>query len=141
MATLTARISRLEDLEAIRQLSSKYARAIDDRDYEALLSLFAPDAVFGGTSDGAISLTGAENIVDSLRKRLNNSKPTYHYVHEVLVMLDAQDPDLASGVASTHAEVKAGQDTVRTAVRYLDRYRSRKGRWQFQARLLTFPML
>jgi len=40
---LEARIDRLESLEAMRQLVSKYALSLDMRDLDAHVNLFAPD--------------------------------------------------------------------------------------------------
>lgn len=137
---LAARLSRLEDLHAIREVCARYALAIDTRDYATLAELFTPDAVFGGTSDGASSLIGRERIVASLRARLDAGGATYHCVHDVLATLDPQDPDAASGIVTTHAATRTGGDTVTKAVRYADDYRRVDGRWRLRRRLLSFPM-
>jgi len=139
-AETAARLSRLEDLHAIRDLSARYALAIDTRDYAALGELFTADAIFGGTSDGAASLTGSDRIVASLRARLEAGGPTYHCVHDVVATLDREDPDVAHGIVTTHAEMRSGADTVIKAVRYIDDYRRVAGRWRVGRRLLTFPI-
>ena len=43
MTDLEARIDRLESLDAIRQLVSKYALSLDMRDVDAHVNLFAKD--------------------------------------------------------------------------------------------------
>jgi len=43
MTDLEARIDRLESLDAIRQLVSKYALTLDMRDVDAHVNLFAED--------------------------------------------------------------------------------------------------
>lgn len=139
-AELNARICRLEDHQAIRELSARYALAIDARDYSALSDLFTRDATFGGTSDGALSLIGSDAIVASLRARLDAGGATYHSVHDVLATFDARDPDAASGIVTTHAETRTARDVVIKCVRYSDDYQRISGRWYFRGRLLTFPM-
>jgi hypothetical protein len=58
----------LEDVVALTQLSYRYARAIDSRDYDALGMMFMPDATFaydhagGAHSDLASWLQGARRL-------------------------------------------------------------------------------
>jgi uncharacterized protein (TIGR02246 family) len=47
---LAERLARLEDLEAIRALDARYCRALDEGDYETLVSLFTADGQFIGLS-------------------------------------------------------------------------------------------
>lgn len=44
------RITRLEALEAIRDLDARYCRSLDDGDWDALVSLFTEDGEFVGLS-------------------------------------------------------------------------------------------
>lgn len=44
---IVARLDRLESLDAIRQLAAKYSLALDMRDIDALVNLFAEDIRIG----------------------------------------------------------------------------------------------
>lgn len=50
MNELEQRIMRLESLEAIRELDARYCRALDDGDWDTLVSLFTDDGEFVGLS-------------------------------------------------------------------------------------------
>lgn len=50
MSELEQRIARLESLEAIRKLDARYCRALDDGDWDTLVSLFTDDGEFVGLS-------------------------------------------------------------------------------------------
>ncbi|WP_326600774.1 nuclear transport factor 2 family protein [Rhodococcus sp. PD04] len=48
--SLLDRITRLEDLEAIRKLDAQYCRHLDDGNWDALMDLFTDDGEFDGLS-------------------------------------------------------------------------------------------
>lgn len=60
--TLEARIQRLEDLEAIRQLKYRYLRALDTKAWEELGRTLAEDAT-AEYSDGQYRFRGREEIL------------------------------------------------------------------------------
>jgi ketosteroid isomerase-like protein len=49
---ISERLRRLEALEEIRQLVSKYALALDMRDMDAMANLFVPDVKVGQNRSG-----------------------------------------------------------------------------------------
>jgi len=56
MTDLEARIDRLESLDAIRQLVSKYALSLDMRDVDAHVNLFAEDIRVSREASGRAAL-------------------------------------------------------------------------------------
>ena len=46
MTDLEQRIQRLEDIEAIRSLQSRYQRCVDFHEWDALREIFTPDAPY-----------------------------------------------------------------------------------------------
>jgi len=78
--TLEQRITRLEDIEAIRQLQARYQRCLDLRDFEGLASCFAPDAVSSYDS-GEMSYEGRDAIVGFLRSTLTPAIICSHLIH------------------------------------------------------------
>jgi uncharacterized protein (TIGR02246 family) len=136
-AALERRIRRIEDREAIRVLAGRYALAMDNKDFDLVAELFAPDARFGWI-DGAFAFDGREAIVAMYRDRLKDAGPSFHYTHDQIVEWNPADDDRATGLVLGHAETSSGPAQSLVAIRYHDRYVRRDGRWLFQERLLAF---
>ncbi len=119
------RLQRVEARQALIELVSRYCVATDDRDYDALAGMFAPDATFG-------KIRGFPAILAFFRERHAVFGPTYHYVHAP--HFDFESAVAASGVINSHAEIALGGKNVWMAIRYLDRYRRIGGRWLFSSR-------
>ena len=104
-ADLVLRIERLEAIEAIRQLASRYALAIDVRDPDALMELFLEEVQVGRDRFGRAALK--EWFDDILR---NNIKQTAHIVMNHVIEFDAEDE--AYGVVYCRAEHELGDRFV-----------------------------
>lgn len=78
--TLEERITRLEDIEAIRYLQAKYQRCLDSRDFDGLAECFADDAV-SSYGNGKMSYKGKDNILKFLMKAMSLSMPSAHLIH------------------------------------------------------------
>ena len=61
MEDLAACIDRLESIDAIRQLVSRYGMCIDRRDMDALTKLFVPEVRVSRTESGHI-FTGISSV-------------------------------------------------------------------------------
>lgn len=136
-ASLESRIRRIEDREAIRVLVGRYALAMDNKDFDLVAEIFAPDGRFGWV-DGAFDIRGRDEIVTMYRTRLASAGPSFHYTHDQFVTWDEADADRATGLVLGHAETAAGASQGLVAIRYHDRYVRLGGRWVFQERLLGF---
>ena len=75
---LSQRILRLEDRIEIEHLVSRYGRAIDDRDWEVIQSLYSDDSIFDTVSG---RILGNSAIRKYYEGRLAMFGPTYHYPH------------------------------------------------------------
>lgn len=78
--TLEERITRLEDIESIRQLQARYQRCLDTRDFDGLASCFTDDAVSAYDS-GEMAYEGREAIVGFLSKTLTRHIHCSHLIH------------------------------------------------------------
>lgn len=76
-AALTARLERLETVEAARDCLYRYADGVDSRDWTLLRSAFAPDAVL--VMPGS-EISGADAIVAGLRSMLPSEFVTRHLI-------------------------------------------------------------
>lgn len=137
LSTLTNRIRALEDRLDLRELVARYGLAVDDRDVDALAALFMPDAVFR-SQDGVMNAQGRAAIIEQFHGRFAALKTTNHVAHDQIIELDADDPDRAIGLVSSHAEVWRNGQALVAALRYRDRYERHQGRWCFAERTLSF---
>lgn len=93
-AQLEQRITRLEDIESIRQLQSRYQRSIDTRDFDAVGACFTEDVVSRYDS-GDMTYTGREAVVGFLSGALTPAITSTHLIHGGEI--DIVDPTHATG--------------------------------------------
>ena len=132
---LQERIERLESRESIRTLVADYSMAVDDRDVDAIGTLFAENGTFGH-ADGSAVMHGRQAIVDFYNGRLGDMGPTYHYPHSHKITFT--DADTAEGIVLAHAELSQEGKTYYTGLRYYDKYQQQDSKWIFEERLLKF---
>jgi hypothetical protein len=109
--------SWLVDLESVRRFPQRYARAVDQRDHDALAALFDPD----GTVDGTFGLESVADYLEGMRTRLGSGGGTsMHLLGDPLV-------ELAPGADTAHLDtyavvyqLPADGDPFTLGMRYLD---------------------
>jgi uncharacterized protein (TIGR02246 family) len=128
MTSLEARIDRLESLDSIRQLAAKYSLALDMRDMDAMVSLFAADVRVGKDASGRLAL---RSYMDrTLRSPFTG---TSHHIGGHIIEFD--DPDHAHGIVYSKNEHETGDEWVIMQMMYADDYVRQDGRWHFARRL------
>ncbi len=125
---LASRLERLESIEAIRQLASRYALAIDVRDLDALIELFVEDVQVGKDRVGRAALKEWFDVI--LRTRI---KQTAHIVMNHVI--EFESPRSAYGVVYCRAEHELDQHFVVQQMQYWDTYVRRDGGWYFRRRI------
>lgn len=93
--TLEERITRLEDIEAVRYLQAKYQRCLDTRDFDGLDECFAEDVV-SAYGNGTMAYNGKEEVMGFLKKMMTEHIPSTHLIH-------GGEIDI---IDSTHAKAK-----------------------------------
>lgn len=134
---LEARIRRLEDIEEIRNLGTLYGIAMDERREDETRAMFTEDAKLT-SRDGVFAAEGLEEIITTYKARWDALGPTNHFVHGQIIEIDPDDPDRATGIVTSHAEVVRNGTPMLAAITYNDEYRRDDGRWKFSARELGF---
>ncbi len=136
--SLEARVRRLEDRIAIRELIARYGFSIDDRDMNAIGDCFCRDGRFR-SRDGVLDASGREAILEQFRGRFAVLGPSNHFTHDCIIEFGCDEHDKATGLVNSHAEVVRHGVPMLTALRYSDCYRrDGDGRWRFSDRLLSF---
>src|SRR5829696_5659671 len=135
--TVETRLRRLEDRVAIGELVTRYCLAMDNRDMAAIPGLFTTDVQIR-SPDGVMNTAGREAAVQMFIGRFKVLGPSNHVTHDRIVTFDDSDPNAASGIVLSHAEMQRKGQPMVTAIRYHDRYRREDGQWRFSERELTF---
>lgn len=135
--SLESRIARLEDRNSIQELGVLYGFIMDERDEEGIRQIFCEDATLR-SQDGVFAANGLEEIVSTYLGRFASLGPTNHFSHGHVIRLDEADPDRATGLLSSHAEVSRNGVAMQVALRYKDIYRRVDGRWRFADRLMSY---
>ncbi len=123
----------LRDLEELRGLTQRYARAVDGRDMEALAGLFDPE----GTIDGARGLAGVATWLEGLRSGPRMFEISMHVLGEPLIDLQ---PGAEEARMDTYAVVHqlrpagAAEDDLILGIRYLDEVVRRGEGWVIRHR-------
>jgi SnoaL-like domain len=106
----------LVDRELLREFPQRYARAVDQRDHEALAALFDP----AGTIDGTFGLEPVRDYLEGMRTRLGTTGTSMHLLGDPLI-------DLTPGGDRAHLDTYAvvyqfpdSGDPFTLGMRYLD---------------------
>jgi ketosteroid isomerase-like protein len=121
------RLERLVAHDEIRLLASRYALAVDQRDLDALVSLFVPDVQVGREQVGREALRAA--FASSLGAIGVSILQVGTHV------IDLADDGTATGVVYCTAEIEDGDRWIRQAIAYDDTYRRVDGTWCFVRRV------
>lgn len=123
---LARRIDRLESLDAIRQLASRYSMLLDRRQLDELAELFVEDVRVTRTEQGRPAL---RSLLEHLCRQFTTS---FHMIGNHTI--DFWDDDHAEGTVYCRAEHEYGDQWIVMAVQYGDRYERRDGTWLFTGR-------
>lgn len=126
------------DARALQQLGLRYARAIDRRDGDLLVSLFTNNGSIGSADTDQPAYKGHVDLRRMLKQVDRSFGPTMHGLSNQLFE-QAEESDHASGETYCDAQHIVVQKDgswllLRMAVRYLDHYRKEDGIWRIARR-------
>ena len=130
MAELERRITRLEDIEAIKQLKARYCEICDDgHNPDRVTSVFAEDAIWESADFGKAQ--GHEEIRELFRGFQKMFSFSQHNIMNPIIKVDG---DRATGVwyimgPWTYSETN---DEKWFALRYDDDYVKVNGEWKYE---------
>ncbi len=129
---LSERLTRLEDLEAIRSLDARYCRHLDDGNWDALMDLFTDDAEF----DGLAHPHGKAEMRDFFAGLADAGLTSFwHFITNLDIELDGDRATVRSFlwqpcVSDEVASIAAG--------RYTDQAVKVDGRWLYRVKQVRF---
>jgi len=130
-------VRRLADIEDIKQLKARYARACDqDYDPDQLAPLFAEDAIWDGSILGyAEGRAGIHEFFSAA------SSLVPFAVHQITTPLIEIDGDTATGQWYLWQPMIFQGEALWLSARYDDKYVRKNGQWLFQHLTLNIRML
>lgn len=135
-AALAARVSVLEDREAIRELMYTYGKLLDEKDLVAYSELFAKDGVWEGGIGSAKGPAEIYQMLDTVFSRAgaNEFGNSYHIISDIMIAVDGD----AATSRSHWTWIVEGPDGTPKGQRsghYEDRLVREDGAWKFLHRL------
>ena len=124
-------IRRLVDIEAIKQLRGRYARAVDTKDWDLFAASLTEDAVL--TADSGVT-EGREAIVALVSGALTPAT-TMHHQHTPEIEITG--PDTATGTWAMQDLVRIGGFTLRGWGHYVEEYARTPEGWKIRRSTLT----
>lgn len=89
---------------------------MDNCDVAALPELFTADAVVE-SSGGGMHAVGRDAVVELFLARFRVLGPSNHVTHDRIVAFDVADPDRATGLVPSHAEMQVSGEPMVAAIR------------------------
>ncbi|HEY4333332.1 MAG TPA: nuclear transport factor 2 family protein [Ilumatobacteraceae bacterium] len=131
-AALTARLQRLEDLDAIRQLFIDYGRHLDRCDFAAYAALFADD---GEVLLGPLGRAQGPDAIRALMERTlaGREGETYHVISSPVIELSG-DTATSSVMWTVVARNSEGGTAVTMIGHHDDQLVRQRGQWRFARR-------
>ncbi|WP_207918711.1 nuclear transport factor 2 family protein [Saccharopolyspora karakumensis] len=127
------RIARLEAREAIRDLDARYCRALDDGDWDALVSLFTEDGEFVGLARA----TGHAELRAFFAGLADAGLTAFwHHVTNLDITLEGEDTARARSFLWQPC-VQDGVPHI-AAGRYTDSLRRVDGNWRYASKQVSF---
>ncbi len=126
--SVAERLDRLEALEQIRLLASRYALCLDTRNIDDMVQLFVEDVRVGAKETGRPALrkwfvASFSRFKSSIHQGMNH-------------IIDIDDADHAHGVVYCRDELDRDGKWVNGVIQYWDAYERRGGKWYFKRRKL-----
>jgi hypothetical protein len=133
LAALERRLSRLEDIEAIKQLKYRYWRHLDLKQWDAMRACFVADATVAYGS-GKYEFRGVDAIVGFLSDSLGDASGavTVHQGHHPEIELLGADRARGTWALYNYMFNVAQNRAIRIGAYYEDRYVRSAGEWKFE---------
>ncbi|WP_072805860.1 nuclear transport factor 2 family protein [Rhodococcoides yunnanense] len=132
MIDIEQRLGRLEDIEQIRNLTARYCRHLDDRNWDALMEQFTPDGEFDGLSH-LVGRTEMRAFFSSLVSQ--GFSAVWHFTDNVEIEVDGDSAVVRSYLWQPF--VSDGVSSI-AAGRYTDHVTKVDGTWLYRIKQVRF---
>ena len=119
-------VARLVDERAVKDVMLRYARGVDDRDWERVRSCFAPDAFIAGTGHSGVR----DEYLEQLFVGVARFGVTMHTIGNQVVEVDGDSARTETDLVARHFGDAEGRDEqLVLGVRYHDQLRRDGSGW------------
>lgn len=120
--------------EEIRNLLGRYARAVDERDFDAVAACFTQDAV--ASYSGLAIPAGVDNIVQHIRG-VTRTVHSQHFIHPIIIDVAGDEATSLSYAIAVliQKDHEDGVQSLARGLRYADKLRRTDGAWRIFDRL------
>lgn len=130
-----ARLARAADEIELRGIAMRYARAIDRRDRELLLSCYHPDAT---DEHGTLFSGDARAYADWQPEVMRPFEVTAHYIMNTSYRVAGERAQGEIYFVAFHRTLPPAPREIVVGGRYLDDYERRAGEWRIARRMLVW---
>jgi hypothetical protein len=127
-------IQELLDKQQIRDLMSRYARAVDRNEWGAVKSCFTDDA----TDHHGVVVGSIDDLVEVASARLDKTWAGMHCLCQHYIEIDGDNARGETYALTSRRRFSAsgdGEEDTFSGLRYLDRYRRVSGEWKIAERV------
>lgn len=139
MPTIEQRLQHLEDESAIRELAARFADATTRADYDALRSVFKPDAVFRIGEPNAVTCNGVDDIVEFMGKLRNDKDFFVQFVHSGLIQIHGNTA--SARWLMREVALVSGKTYYNNFGFFIDEIEKVEGKWFFKSRAYQYLYL
>jgi ketosteroid isomerase-like protein len=125
LAGLDARLKKLEDIEAIRELRMQYHYCINESMFDRTADVFTEDAYVD--FEQVATAKGREAIRDLLIRLAQSLTIVKQFIHNHMVTVDG---DTASGISYLDARYAQDGKSIIAAVKFAEKYRRIPAGWK-----------
>lgn len=119
-------LETLLDEREVQQVMLRYARGVDDRDWEQVRSVFAPDAFIAGTGHAGVR----DEYLAGLFTGVARYGVTMHTIGNQVVEIDGDAAYTETDLVARHfADAEGTEEALVMGVRYLDTLRREHTGW------------
>ncbi len=125
----------MNDIEDIKNLKSRYFRALDTKDWDSFRDVFTEDFTSDTTASGGKVVNGADAFVSFIRKTIS-SKTTVHHGH--MPEIELTSSDTATGIWAMEDLVRfSGGIDLHGYGHYHEKYKKVENQWRIRFSRLT----
>ena len=135
MESTETEIRKLLDRAAIGDLFQRYSRALDQRDWDEVVSCFTPDAY----ADYGLIEGGVDEVVRWIRQGVAVFDKTMHFIQPQVIEVDGDTAHAEAYCVAYHRRTDAGQrKELLVRLRYIDELVRAGEAWLIQRRTIEY---
>lgn len=135
LEALEKEIQQLKDVQAIKELKSRYLYAMDTKDWEAFAATMAPD-IETSYSDGKLKFHGPQEVTDYISKSMPKTEITLHQGHNPQIWFESETVAYGKWYLQDDLLFDKGDPyeglEIRGSAIYTDKYVKIDGQWLIQ---------